>query len=85
MLLFTRRIFTRLTRREYKTNSEALIGYRFKIGKQERENVIYHKITDVEWKIVNATGEKITENDIVEIVKIQGNKLVVKKIGRSKR
>ena len=84
LLFATRPLFKRLTRKDSKTNTEALIGKRIKLGKQRSENTMYHKIADVEWRVVEDTDEELKEGDLVEIVKIKGNKLVVDKVKNKK-
>jgi len=85
LLFATRPVFKRLTKKDVKTNTDALIGKRIKIGKQQNDNAIYHKIADVEWRIVEDTDEELKEGDYVEIVKIKGNKLVVDKVKKSNK
>lgn len=85
LLLATRPLFKKFTKKEVKMNTDALIGKQFKIGKQHNENAIYHKIADVEWRIVEDSEEELKEGDFVEIVKIKGNKLVVNKIKKNKK
>lgn len=86
LLLFaTRPIFKKLTRKDTKTNTEALIGKQIKLGKQENKDVFYHRIADVEWRIVEDTDEELKEGDLVQIIKVRGNKLVVDKVKKNKK
>lgn len=85
LLLSTRPIFKKLTGKGEKTNTDALVGKRFKIQKQKDANVIYHKIADVDWRVVEDDDEMLKEGDLVEIIKIKGNKLVVNKIEKNKK
>ncbi|MBQ8430325.1 MAG: NfeD family protein [Clostridia bacterium] len=85
LLLFTRRIFKKLNKTEEKTNIDSLIGTSFKIENVNKEsNYAYHKIADVEWRVVAENDEKLVDGAIVEIVKISGNKLVVKTVKKEK-
>ena len=84
LLCATRPIFKKFTKNAEKTNTDALVGKQFKIEKQSG-NAVYHKIADVEWRVVEENENKIAEGDLVEIVKFQGNKIVVKKLKKDKK
>lgn len=84
LLIATRPVFKKLTKNAEKTNTDALVGKQFKIEKQ-KSDVVYHKIADVEWRVVEENEAKIAEGDLVEIVKFQGNKIVVKKLKKDKK
>lgn len=84
LLVATRPIFKKLTSKSEKTNTDALVGKQFKLEKQKGD-AIYHKIADVEWRVVEENEAKIAEGDLVEIVKFQGNKIVVKKLKKDKK
>ena len=84
LLFATRPIFKKITRKDSQTNSEALIGKRFKIGEIKEGQVIYHRFSDVEWRVVEDTDEELKQGDLVQIIKIKGNKLVVDKVKKVK-
>ena len=85
LLLATRPLFKKITKKDVKTNSDALVGKKFKIEKQKSDDAIYHKIADVEWRVVEDSEETLKEGEFVEIIKIKGNKLVVNKIKKDKK
>lgn len=63
------------------TNADRLIGTRGIITEtvNPMENKGQMKVSGQIWSCKSLTGEKIAESEIVEIVKIEGVKLVVKK------
>lgn len=86
LLLSTRKIFTKITKNtpELKTNTDAIIGKKFKIQTVKENGQMYHKLSDVEWRVVEDSGEELKLGDEVEIVNIKGNKLVVNKTKNKK-
>lgn len=86
LLLFSKTIFKRLSKDEgEKTNSDALVGKQFTVSKvNKEENYAYHKIGGIEWRIVTDNKEKLADNMLVEVVSIEGNKLVVKVLKKGK-
>lgn len=69
-----------------KTNTDALIGKKFKVlEKTDFETTGKIKVNDVEWSIVGQDRETIEKGVVVEILKISGNKLIVKEIIDGKR
>lgn len=68
-----------------KTNTDALIGQRFRmLEKTDFETIGKIKIKDVEWTAVGDNQQTIEKGTIVEIVKISGNKLLVKEVKENK-
>lgn len=64
-----------------KTNIESLIGRQYRLlTKTDFETTGSIKINDVVWSVVSENDQEIEANEIVEIVKIDGNKLIVKKV-----
>ncbi len=64
-----------------KTNLEGLIGEKVKLTKKiEGLNLGEAKINGVNWDCKSIDGKAIKEGKVVEIVKLEGNKLVVKEI-----
>ena len=64
-----------------KTNVDSLIGQKFRmIERTDFETVGRLKIKDVEWSAVGEGQATIEKGAVVEIVKISGNKLIVKEI-----
>lgn len=68
-----------------KTNIDALTGKRYKLidGIAFEKNGSI-KINDVVWTAVSENGEEIEGDSIVEIVKVEGNKMIVRKIDDTK-
>lgn len=64
-----------------KTNLDALIGKKFRMkDRTDFETVGSVKVNDVVWSAIGADQETIESGEIVEIVKVEGNKLVVKSV-----
>lgn len=62
-----------------KTNLDAIIGQQYRlIADISFDNPGRVKINDVIWTAVSENGEAIKAQTIVEIVKVSGNKMVVK-------
>ena len=65
----------------YKSNVDSLVGKQCRmLAKTDFETVGCVKINDVEWSAVSVDGKKIEKDEIVEVVKVNGNKLMVKKL-----
>ena len=63
-----------------KTNVDALIGQKFRmISRTDFETVGSVKINDVVWSAIGENQQTIEAGEIVEIVKVSGNKMIVKK------
>lgn len=66
-----------------KTNADAFIGKKYVMMEGAGfEKVGALKINGVVWSAISQDGQEIKTNEIVEVVKISGNKLVVKKIDK---
>lgn len=81
-MVFLRRICKRLLFKNTneKTNMEAIIGKKVKI-KSVANEVMYVKVNDVEYRAVAENEDESFEVGAeVEIVKISGNKIIIKKI-----
>ncbi|MFI3328924.1 MAG: NfeD family protein [bacterium] len=81
-LFTTRPLFLKyLKKNEIKTNSDALYGQRFKLTKaitvDERGELV---ISGVTWNVITSDSSAIEVNTMVEIVAIEGSKLIVKEI-----
>ncbi len=64
-----------------KTNINLIIGQRVRmLSRTDFETIGSVKINDIIWSAVDENQASIEVGDIVEIVKVQGNKLIVKKI-----
>ncbi len=82
LLLCTRKICLKLLHSDnIKTNTEALIGDKFKV-ESVNENYTYHKINGVSWQVFAVEGETLKEGVEVEICEIKGNKLIAKRINK---
>lgn len=68
-----------------KTNVDSFIGKEVRLLEDtDFENVGAVKINGVVWTAVAENGESIAKGEIVEIVKVDGNKLVVKRVAAEK-
>ena len=64
-----------------KTNVDSLIGQKFRLlHRTDFETVGKIKVKDVDWSVIAEDQGTIEEGAVVEIVKIAGNKLIVKEI-----
>lgn len=62
-----------------KTNVNSLIGQKHRlIESTDFDTMGKIQIKDIEWRVVGENQETIEKGQIVEIVKIEGNKLIVK-------
>lgn len=82
LLLGLRKIAVKylLKNNKQKTGTDLLIGTTHKLKKaitsETRGSV---KINDLDWSAITENGEELEEGTLVEILKIEGNKLIVKK------
>ena len=68
-----------------KTNLDAIIGQKFRmLERTDFETMGKIKIKDVEWSAVGDKQQTIEKDTIVEIVKISGNKMIVKELKEEK-
>ncbi len=66
--------------REMDTNLDLIIGMYVRVLKQaDFDNLGEAKIGDVIWSIKSKDGATLSENEIVKIVAIEGNKLIAEK------
>ncbi len=82
LLIFLRKITRKLLLKNanFKTNVDALIGKKVRmIERTDFETLGAVKINDVVWSARAEKGETIEKGEIVEIVKVDVNKLIVKK------
>lgn len=64
-----------------KTNVDSFIGRQFRmLERTDFENVGKIKIYDVIWSVIGLEQQVVEKGEIVEVVKVDGNKLVVRKI-----
>lgn len=64
-----------------RTNTDMYIGKKYRmISRTDFETVGSLKINDVVWSAVTENQQVIEAGEIVEIVKVVGNKLIVKKV-----
>ena len=64
-----------------KTNLDLLVGKKVRmLERTDFETMGSVKINDVVWSAVGEHNETIEKDEIVEVVKISGNKVIVKKI-----
>lgn len=64
-----------------KTNIDALIGQKYRmLSRTDFENVGSVKVNDVIWSAIGVDQQTIEKDEIVEIVRVKGNKLIVKKL-----
>ena len=80
LLMCTRNICLKLLKNDNdKTNTEALIGTRFIVGKVDGEHT-YHKFNGISWRICAISGQTLLEGVEFEICDIKGNRLIAKKV-----
>lgn len=64
-----------------KTNVDSLIGKHFRmLERTDFETLGSLKINDIIWSAIGENQQVIEKGDVVEIVKIEGNKLTVRKV-----
>lgn len=83
LIIFLRKIAIKFLFKnsEGKTNLDLYIGKRTRmLEKTDFEHVGSVKVNDIVWSAVEESGQTIEKDEIVEIVKVSGNKLIVKKI-----
>ena len=69
-----------------KTNLDTLIGQKFRlISSTDFETVGKVKVKDVEWGVKGVDNQTIEKGSLVEVVKISGNKLIVKESIKEKQ
>lgn len=85
-LVFLRKIArkTLLKNSKETTNLDIFIGKRFKISRVDDE-LKYIKLNGVEFRVVDDDGEEMKLGDLVEVLKVRGNKIVVNKIVKEEK
>ena len=64
-----------------KTNLDSIVGKHYRVVEEttfEKNGAI--KINDVVWSIIGENQETIEKGSIVEVLRVEGNKLIVKKV-----
>ncbi len=73
-------------RNKGKTNLDAIIGTTYKlIKKVNAEELGAIKVNGVEWSVKSLDNEEIDAGNFVEIVSVDGNKFIVKKVTNSSK
>ena len=68
-----------------KTNVDAIVGKKLRmLSKTDFETIGSVKINDVVWSAIGENQQTIDKDAIVEVVKVDGNKLIVKAIEEKK-
>ena len=70
-----------LSKQKRNTNVDELIGKRFTVIDINGDDIPEVKVNGLIWRAVNVNeDEKLNKNDKIEVVAINGNKLVVRKV-----
>lgn len=83
LLIFIRKIAQKILFKNMneKTNLDALIGKNFRLLEStDFEKTGSIKVNDIVWTAVSENGEFIEKDSIVQIVRVEGNKFIIKKI-----
>lgn len=83
LLIFVRKYAQKLLFKNMntKTNANSLVGKQFRLLEDiDFEHLGSVKVNDVTWTAASEDGGKIDKGSLVEVVKIDGNKLMVKKV-----
>ena len=80
LLLSLRKIFAKFLKTEdEKTNVDSFVGKTFKLLEEIKEDKLGKiKINDVEWSVTSEDGKSYNVGDKVLVIKIVGNKLIIK-------
>lgn len=81
-IIFLRKITKKFLLRNsnQKTNIDALIGQKYRMqSRTDFETLGSVKVNDVVWSALGENQQTIEKGEIVEVVKVEGNKLIVKK------
>ena len=65
--------------KDSKTNLDLVVGKKVKISKKY-ENIPYVKFNGIEYSVLEENEEILEIEDSVEIIKFEGNKIIVKKV-----
>ncbi|MEG1310743.1 MAG: NfeD family protein [Romboutsia sp.] len=83
LFIATKKIIKKDENYKYNTNLQAIISKRCIVKSEILPEKVGTVVLDSqEWSAVSVNGEKIETGEIVEVVKIEGVKLVVKKINK---
>ena len=83
LILFLRKVAQKVLFKNMneKTNTDSIVGKKFKLlEKTDLENNGSLKINGVVWTAVSEDGNLIEEGTLVEVIRLDGNKLVVRKL-----
>lgn len=81
LLLLLRPTLTKLLKKDkdFKTNVDSLVGLKVRMTKESNfDELGQAKVGDVVWSVKSADGEVLKEGEIVEIIEVDGNKLIAK-------
>lgn len=85
-ILFLRKLTLKLlNKRDNKTNLDLIIGTRVKIiDPVTSDKLGSAKYSGIEWSVMGENGETFKEGTYAEVVRVKGNKLIVKKPKQTK-
>ena len=83
LIIFVRKYAKRLLLKNMneKTNLDSIVGKHFRVVEEttfEKNGTV--KINDVVWSIMGENQETIEKGSIIEVLRVEGNKLIVKKV-----
>lgn len=80
-MLFLRKIAKKFlyNNKDGKTNLELVVGKKMKISNKYQETP-YVKFNGIEYSVIEENEQELEINDIVELIKFDGNKIIVKKV-----
>ena len=83
LFIATKKIVKKDESYKYNTNLQGMIGKRGIVKSNILEDKTGIVVVDgEEWSAISINNDTINEKDIVEVIKIEGVKLIVKKINR---
>ena len=83
LIIFVRKYAKKLLLKNMneKTNLDSIVGKHFRVVEEttfEKNGTV--KINDVVWSIMGENQETIEKGSIIEVLRVEGNKLIVKKV-----
>ena len=80
-MLFLRKIAKKFlyNNKDDKTNLELVVGKKMKISNKYQETP-YVKFNGIEYSVIEENEQELEINDVVELIKFDGNKIIVKKV-----
>ena len=83
LIIFVRKYAKKLLLKNMneKTNLDSIVGKHFRVVEEttfEKNGTV--KINDVVWSIMDENQETIEKGSIIEVLRVEGNKLIVKKV-----